>query len=154
MAPDLEAGAFEHQVTLLNEVQSEPQVEIGAPAQAFQMSAELGEGCVVQLAVERHVVLDLLAGVKPVQDVALQVRVNHITFLQTIQRDPVERQRTSNILRRREKISKKLKRMGRCMDRWMDGIQTCSVVLTVTTSLSQGGKRSMVLHRKETMVSP
>lgn len=31
---------------------------------------------------------------------------------------------------------------------------TCSVVLTVTTSLSQGGNLLMVLVRKDTMVSP
>lgn len=105
MTPDLVAGAFEHEVALLNEVQCELQVEVGAPAQTLQMSAEFGEGRVVQLAVERHVVLDLLAGVQPVQDVALQVRVYRITLLQTIQRDTVERQRTSHVLRYREKNS-------------------------------------------------
>ena len=31
---------------------------------------------------------------------------------------------------------------------------TWSEVRTVTTSFSQGGKRSMILHRKEVMVSP
>lgn len=38
---------------------------------------------------------------------------------------------------------------------WWEGKDpTCSVVLTVTTSLSQGGNLLMVLVRKDTMVSP
>lgn len=67
------------------------------------MSAEFGEGGVVQLPVQRHVVLDLLAGVQAVQDVTLQVRIDGVALVQTVQRDPVERQRPSDVLTEKER---------------------------------------------------
>lgn len=67
------------------------------------MSAEFGEGGVVQLPIQRHVVLDLLAGVQAVQDVTLKVRVDGVTLIQVVQRDPVERQRSSDLLTEKER---------------------------------------------------
>lgn len=64
------------------------------------MCTELAEGCVVQLAVQGHVVLDLLAGVQPVKDVTLQVRVDGIALVQAVQRDPMERQWMRHVLTR------------------------------------------------------
>lgn len=62
------------------------------------MGAELAEGGVVHLAVERDVVLDLRAAVDAVQDVALQVLVYGVILLQAVQRDAVERQRVGDLL--------------------------------------------------------
>lgn len=64
------------------------------------MGAELAEGGVVHLAVERDVVLDLWAAVDAVQDVALQVLVYGVVLLQAVQRDAVERQRVGDLLNR------------------------------------------------------
>lgn len=64
------------------------------------MGAELAEGGVVHLAVERDVVLDLRAAVDAVQDVALQVLVYGVVLLQPVQRDAVERQRVGDLLNR------------------------------------------------------
>lgn len=64
------------------------------------MGAELAEGGVVHLAVERDVVLDLRAAVDAVQDVALQVLVYGVVLLQAVQRDAVERQRVGDLLNR------------------------------------------------------
>lgn len=64
------------------------------------MGAELAEGGVVHLAVERDVVLDLQAAVDAVQDVALQVLVYGVVLLQAVQRDAVERQRVGDLLNR------------------------------------------------------
>ena len=55
------------------------------------MGAELPKGCVVHLAIEGDVVLDLWAAVDAVQDVALQVLVYGVVLLQAVQRDAVER---------------------------------------------------------------
>lgn len=60
--------------------------------QAFQVGTEFGEGSVIQLPIQCHVVLDLLAGVQAVQNVTLQVRVDRVALVQTVQRDPVKRQ--------------------------------------------------------------
>lgn len=62
------------------------------------MGAELAEGGVVHLAVERDVVLDLGAAVDAVQDVALQVLVDGVVLLQAVQGDAVERQRAGDFL--------------------------------------------------------
>lgn len=67
------------------------------------MSAEFGESCVVQFAIKCHIALDLWAGVQAVQDVALQVRVDGVALLQPIQRDTMEWQRASHILRHKNK---------------------------------------------------
>lgn len=64
------------------------------------MGAELAEGGVVHLAVERDVVLYLRAAVDAVQDVALQVLVYGVVLLQAVQRDAVERQRVGDLLNR------------------------------------------------------
>lgn len=64
------------------------------------MGAELAEGGVVHLAIERDVVLDLRAAVDAVQDVALQVLVYGVVLLQAVQRDAVERQRVGDLLNR------------------------------------------------------
>lgn len=64
------------------------------------MGAELAEGGVVHLAIERDVVLDLRAAVDAVQDVALQVLVYGVVLLQPVQRDAVERQRVGDLLNR------------------------------------------------------
>lgn len=64
------------------------------------MGAELAEGGVVHLAVERDVVLDLRAAVDAVQDVALQVLVYGVVLLQAVQRDAMERQRVGDLLNR------------------------------------------------------
>ena len=62
------------------------------------MGAELAEGGVVHLAVERDVVLDLGAAVDAVQDVTLQVLVHGIVLLQHVKRDAVERQLLGDVL--------------------------------------------------------
>ncbi len=62
------------------------------------MGAELAEGRVVHLSVERDVVLDLRAAVDAVQDVALQVLVYGVVLLQAVQRDAVKRQRVGDLL--------------------------------------------------------
>lgn len=67
------------------------------------MRTEFGEGGVVQLPVQRHIVLNLRAGVQAVQDVTLQVSVDGVTLVQTVQRDPVKRQRSSDILTEKER---------------------------------------------------
>ena len=95
----LVAGALEHQVALLDEVEGELKVEVGAAAQGLEVGAELGEGGVVHLAVERDVALDLGAAVDAVQDVGLQVLVDGVVLVQGVQRDAVERQRVGHILR-------------------------------------------------------
>ncbi len=92
------AGAFEDKVALLDEVKGELEVQIGALAQGLEVGAELAEGRVVHLAVERDVVLDLRAAVDAVQDVALQVLVDGVVLLQAVQRDAVKRQRVGNLL--------------------------------------------------------
>lgn len=62
------------------------------------MGAELAEGRVVHLAIERNVVLDLRAAVDAVQDVALQVLVYGVVLLQAVQEDAVKRQRVGDLL--------------------------------------------------------
>lgn len=96
--PHLIAGAFEHKVALLDEVKGEFEVQIGALTQGLEVGAELAEGGVVHLAVERDVVLDLWAAVDAVQDVALQVLVYGVVLLQAVQGDAVERQRVGDLL--------------------------------------------------------
>lgn len=98
MTPYLIAGAFEDQVALLDEVKGELEVQIGALAQGLEVGAELAEGGVVHLAVERDVVLDLRAAVDAVQDVALQVLVDGVVLLQAVQKDAVEGQRVGDLL--------------------------------------------------------
>lgn len=92
------AGAFEDKVALLNEVKGEFEVQVGSLAQGLEVGAELAEGGVVHLAIERDVVLDLRAAVDAVQDVALQVLVYGIILLQAVQRDSVKRQRVGDLL--------------------------------------------------------
>lgn len=152
----LVAGAFEDKVALLDEVKGELEVQIGALAQGLEVGAELAEGGVVHLAVERDVVLDLGAAVDAVQDVALQVLVDGVVLLQGVQRDAVERQLVGDLLRRNTWV-----RILAEKQLWAAGFSdaaalgsTCKVVLTVTTSLSHGGNLLMVLVRKDTMVSP
>lgn len=100
LTPHLVAGAFEDKVALLDEVKGELEVQVGALAQGLEVGAELAEGGVVHLAVERDVVLDLGAAVDAVQDVALQVLVDGVVLLQGVQRDVVERQLVGDLLRR------------------------------------------------------
>ncbi len=69
------------------------------------MGAELAEAGVVHLAVEGDVVLDLGAAVDAVKDVALQVVVDGVVLLQSVQRDSVEGQRFGDVLQRRSESS-------------------------------------------------
>lgn len=92
-------GTLEHKVALLDEVKGEFEVQVGTLAQGLQVGAELAEGRVVHLAVERNVVLDLRAAVDAVQDVALQVLVYGVVLLQAVQGDAVKRQRVGDLLR-------------------------------------------------------
>lgn len=128
------------------------------------MGTELPKGGVIHLAVERDVVLDLRAAVDAVQDVALQILVDGIVLLQAVQRDAVERQVAGDVLSMDKGSDQKLVFKLYCLKRDRSKVKgvtclkpvsaTCNVVLTVTTSLSQGGNLLMVLVRKDTMVSP
>lgn len=102
--PHLIAGALEDKVALLDEVKGEFEVQIGALTQGLEVGAELAEGGVVHLAIERDVVLDLWAAVDAVQDVALQVLVYGVVLLQTVQRDAVERQRVGDLLKSQKQL--------------------------------------------------
>lgn len=165
----LVAGTFEDQIALLDEVKGELEVQVGALAQGLQVGAELPKGGVIHLAIERDVVLDLRAAVDAVQDVALQILVYGIVLLQAVQRDAVKRQVAGDVLSMDKGSSQKLvfklywyTQLLLMNDRSkVKGVtclkpvsSTCNVVLTVTTSLSQGGNLLMVLVRKDTMVSP
>ncbi len=108
LTPYLIAGAFEDKVALLNEVKGELEVQIGALAQGLEVGAELAEGGVVHLAIERDVVLNLRAAVDAVQDVALQVLVYGVILLQAVQRDAMERQRVGDLLNSRNHFGQKL----------------------------------------------
>lgn len=157
LTPHLVAGAFEDKVALLDEVKGELEVQVGALAQGLEVGAELAEGGVVHLAVERDVVLDLGAAVDAVQDVALQVLVDGVVLLQGVQRDAVERQLVGDLLRRNMSVRILAEKQLRVsVMRLLSAAlgSTCKVVLTVTTSLSHGGNLLMVLVRKDTMVSP
>lgn len=120
------------------------------------MGAELAEGGVVHLAIERDVVLDLGTAVDAVQDVALQVLVDGVVLLQGVQRDAVERQLVGDLLHRNMWVRILAeKQLRAAFFSYMATLgSTCKVVLTVTTSLSHGGNLLMVLVRKDTMVSP
>lgn len=72
-SPHLEAGALQHQVSRLDQVQGELQVEVGAFAQSLQVTDELGQRRVVQATIaQRHVALNLSAAVDPLHQVALR----------------------------------------------------------------------------------
>lgn len=86
------------------------------------MSAKFGEGGVVQLAIQRHVVLNLLAGVQAVQDVTLQVSVDGVALIQAVQRDPMKLQLLSDVL-----TEKKKEKRGR-------GLNVVCVMLTTLQS--------------------
>lgn len=96
----LVAGALQNQVALLNEVKGKLEVQVGALAQGLQVGAQLAEGGVVHLAVERDVVLDLWAAVDAVQDVALQVLVNGVILLLGVQIYTVKGELAGDVLHR------------------------------------------------------
>ncbi len=98
----LVVGALEHQIAALDQVEGQLQVEQGALAEGLEVGAELAEAGVVHLAVEGDVVLDLCAAVDAVKDVALQVVVDGVVLLQSVQRDLMEGQRFGDVLQRRD----------------------------------------------------
>lgn len=70
--PHLEARALQHQVSSLDKIQRQFQVEIRSLTQRLQVTNELGQSCVVEAAVaQRDVTLDLGAAVDALRQVTL-----------------------------------------------------------------------------------
>lgn len=74
------------------------------------MGTELAEAGVVHLAIEGDVVLDLRTAVDAVEDVALEIVVNGVIFLQGVQRDLVEGERFGDFLEGRGESSVTVKK--------------------------------------------
>lgn len=69
----LVAGALDHQVTSLEQIQGELEIQVGALAAGDQVAAELSDCNGVGLAVQADVVHDFLAAVDAVLDVRVEV---------------------------------------------------------------------------------
>lgn len=80
----LVAGALDDQVSPLEEVQGEFEVQVGAQAPQHQVAAHFADQGGVGLAVQGDVAEDVLAAVDPVLDVGMQVTVNVLVVREVI----------------------------------------------------------------------
>lgn len=94
----LVAGTFDDQVSPLEEVQGELEVQVGAEAPQHQVAAHLPDEGGVGLAVQGDVAEDVLAAVDPVLDIGVQVAVNVLVVGEVIQGELDEWQPTDDFL--------------------------------------------------------
>ena len=81
----LVAGTLDDQVSPLEEVQGELEVQVGAEAPQNQMAAHFADEGGIGLAIQRDVAEDVLAAVDPVLDVGVQVAVDVFIVWKVIQ---------------------------------------------------------------------
>lgn len=103
----LVAGTFDDQVSPLEEVQGELEVQVGTEAPQHQVAAHFPDQGGVGLAVQGDVAEDVLAAVDPVLDVGVQVTVNVFVVREVIQGKLDKWQRAYDLLRGRGKRNPK-----------------------------------------------
>lgn len=95
---DLVAGAFDDQVTSLEQVQGEFEIQVGTLAARDQVAAELADCEGIGLAVQANIVHDILAAVDAVLDVCIEVTAYLFVVGKVIQGNLGERQEAGDLL--------------------------------------------------------
>lgn len=98
----LVAGALDHQVAPLQQVQGQLEVQVGALAAGDQVAAQLAHCEWVGLAVEADVAHDVLAAVDAVLDVRVEVATDLLVVGKVIQGDLGEGQEAGDLLEEEE----------------------------------------------------